>query len=134
MKYYLTLKSTFWSEKPKKLEKTSLNVKYFDWDYLHLTALMKETYFNTYTIQCMGQGISLKGKGKPHDLTFSAHTINCVCHSIRSMFRVFGIYKLLQTFMYKKNVPPLWYIRYRIDIWYFFLQVPMRGTIIFQWP
>ena len=26
------------------------------------------------------------------DLTFSAHTINCVCHSIRSMFRVLGIY------------------------------------------
>ena len=26
-----------------------------------------------------------------HDLTFSAHTINCVCHSIRSMFRVLGI-------------------------------------------
>jgi hypothetical protein len=28
------------------LEKTSLNVKFFDWDYLHLTALMKETYFS----------------------------------------------------------------------------------------
>jgi hypothetical protein len=41
------LKSTFYSEKPKKLEKTSLNVKFFDWDYLHLTALMKETYFTT---------------------------------------------------------------------------------------
>ena len=27
-----------------------------------------------------------------HDLTFSAHTINCVCHRIRSMFRVLGIY------------------------------------------
>ena len=28
-----------------------------------------------------------------HDLTFSAHTINCVCHSIiRSMFGVLGIY------------------------------------------
>jgi hypothetical protein len=35
-------------------------------------------------------------KGKTHDLnhdlTFSAHTLNCVCHSIRSMFRVLGIY------------------------------------------
>ena len=35
-------------------------------------------------------------KGKTHDLNhdfkFSAHTINCVCHSIRSMFRVLGIY------------------------------------------
>ena len=27
-----------------------------------------------------------------HDLTFSAHIINCVCHCIRSMFRVLGIY------------------------------------------
>ena len=35
-------------------------------------------------------------KGKTHDLnydlTFSAHTFNWVCHSIRSMFRVLGIY------------------------------------------
>ena len=31
-------------------------------------------------------------KGKTHDLTFSAHTINCLCHSIRSMFRVLGVY------------------------------------------
>ena len=35
-------------------------------------------------------------KGKTHDLkhalTFSTHTINCVCRSIRSMFRVLGIY------------------------------------------
>ena len=35
-------------------------------------------------------------KGKTHDLNqdliFSAHTFNCVCHSIRSMFRVLGIY------------------------------------------
>ena len=23
-----------------------MNVKFFDWDYLHLTALMKETYFS----------------------------------------------------------------------------------------
>ena len=44
----------------------------------------------------MGQDISLKSERKTldlnHDLTFSAHTINCVCHSIRSMFRVLGIY------------------------------------------
>ena len=26
---------------------------------------------------------------------FSAHTINCVCHSIRSMFRVLGIYNFV---------------------------------------
>ena len=36
----------------------------------------------------------MKGKTHDlnHDLTFSADTINCVCHSIRSMFRVVGIY------------------------------------------
>ena len=36
----------------------------------------------------------MKGKTHDlnHDLTFSAHTITCVCHSIRSMFRVLGIY------------------------------------------
>ena len=43
-----------------------------------------------------GAGYKLeKVKGKTHDLnhdlTFSAHTINCVCHSIRSMFRVLGM-------------------------------------------
>ena len=35
-------------------------------------------------------------KGKTHDLNhdlkLSAHTINGVCHSIKSMFRVLGIY------------------------------------------
>ena len=40
------MKATFKSEKTKKLEKTSLNVKFFDWDNLHFTALMKETYFS----------------------------------------------------------------------------------------
>ena len=25
-----------------------MNVKFFDWDYLHLTALMKETYFKNF--------------------------------------------------------------------------------------
>jgi hypothetical protein len=44
----------------------------------------------------MGQDISLKSERKTHDLnhdlTFSEHTINCVCHSIRSLVRVLGIY------------------------------------------
>ena len=44
-RYYLTFKSTFWPEKPKKLDKTSFNVKFFDWDYLHLTEQTRETYF-----------------------------------------------------------------------------------------
>ena len=47
-------------------------------------------------ISGMGKDISLKSERKPHDLnhdlTFSAHTIKCVCHSIRSRFRVLGIY------------------------------------------
>ena len=36
----------------------------------------------------------MKGKthNLNHDLIFSAHTIKCVCHSIRSMFRVLGVY------------------------------------------
>ena len=36
----------------------------------------------------------MKGKTHDlnHDLTFSAHTIDCMCHSIRSMFRVLVIY------------------------------------------
>ena len=41
---------------------------------------MKLKEATTHTIQCMGQDISLKGKGKTHDsnhdFTFSAHTIN----------------------------------------------------------
>jgi hypothetical protein len=48
----------------------------------------------------MGQDISLKSEIKNHDLnhdlTFSAHTINCVCHSLRSMFRVLWVYNFDQ--------------------------------------
>ena len=40
----------------------------------------------------MGQYISLKSERKNPWFNISAHTINCVCHSIRSMFRVLGIY------------------------------------------
>jgi hypothetical protein len=41
----------------------------------------------------MGQGISLKSERKiPMILHFTAYTMNCVCHCIRSMFRVLGIY------------------------------------------
>ena len=47
-------------------------------------------------------------KGKTHDLnndfTFSAHTINCVCHSIRLMFRVLGIYN----FDHDRHSPDKW--------------------------
>ena len=58
---------------------------------------MKFKQANTHTIQCMGQDMCLKSERKKpidlnNDFTFSAHTINCVCHSMRSMFRVLGIY------------------------------------------
>ena len=45
--YYLTFKLKFEAEKPKKLAKTSLNVKILECDSLHLCALSKETYFRT---------------------------------------------------------------------------------------
>ena len=55
----------------------------------------------THTIQRMGQDISLKRERKNHDLnrdlTFSAHTIDCVCHSIKSLFRVLGVYNFAHT-------------------------------------
>ena len=42
------------------MEKTSLNVKSFEWDQLHLTALKKETYFKTPSIQ---NGNAVNGNG-----------------------------------------------------------------------
>ena len=41
----------------------------------------------------------MKGKTHDlnHDLTFYAHTFNYVCHSIRSMFRVLGMYNFANT-------------------------------------
>ena len=47
-----------------------------------------------YEIQCLGQGISLKSERNNPWSNILLHTqsINCVCHSIRSMFRVLGIY------------------------------------------
>ena len=64
----------------------------------------------TYEIQCMGQDISLKNERKTcalsHDLSFSANTINCVCQSIRSMFKVLDMYNFecIQTFNQRKNI------------------------------
>ena len=39
----------------------------------------------------------MKGKTHDlnHDLTFSANTINCMCHCIRSMLRVLGVYNFV---------------------------------------
>ena len=33
---------------------------------------------------------------------FTAHTINCVCHSMRTMFRVLGIYNFGATHKYSR--------------------------------
>ena len=56
----------------------------------------------------MGQEISLTSERNTHDLnhelTFSAHTYNCVCHSIRSMFRVLGVYNFDPVILSKKAV------------------------------
>ena len=38
------------NEDTKKMNKPSFNNKIFEWDYLHLTALTKETYFS-YSIE-----------------------------------------------------------------------------------
>ena len=40
----------------------------------------------------------MKGKTHElnHDLTFSAHIINYVCHSIKAMFRVLGTYNFVR--------------------------------------
>ena len=90
---------------------------------------MKFKHSNTHKIQYMGQDISLKSKWKTHDLihnsTFSAHTINCVCHSnvcheffvtdvIRSMFRVLGTYNFeawFKSFLWGKNTYS-WHFQY----------------------
>ena len=33
------------------MDKTSFNVEIFDWDYLHFTALKKETYFTVFLLE-----------------------------------------------------------------------------------
>ena len=62
----------------------------------------------------------MKGKTHDlnHDLTFSAHTINCVCHSIMSMFRVLGIYNFaggLKIELAKKVLPLFLYQTIKMD-------------------
>ena len=42
-----------------------------------------------------------------HDLTFSANTINCVCHSMRSMFRVFDIHNFATLPLHRDAFCPL---------------------------
>jgi hypothetical protein len=44
-KQVLAIQANKMSNKILILDKTSFNVKFFDWNYLHLTALTKETYF-----------------------------------------------------------------------------------------
>ena len=50
-KIYILITESPWNQhfnlkNQRNWKKTSLNVKFFDWDYLHLTALMEETYFS----------------------------------------------------------------------------------------
>jgi hypothetical protein len=60
---------------------------------------MKFNRLTNIQFNLWGSVIAWKVKWKTHDLnhdlTFSVCTINCVCHSIRSMFRVFGIYNFV---------------------------------------
>ena len=53
----------------------------------------------------MGQGISLKSKWKSWIkswvIYFTAHTINCVCHCIKSMFRILSVYNFGKAYDYK---------------------------------
>ena len=53
---------------------------------------MKSKQANAHTIQCKAWEVKVKTHDLNHDLTCFAHTIKCVCHSMRSMFRVLGIY------------------------------------------
>ena len=68
---------------------------------------------------------SLKSEMKTHDLnhdlTFSANTINCVCHSIRSMFRVLGIHNFAVSTKMNDNVAS----------GFVFVRQPSPGS---QWP
>ena len=55
---------------------------------------LKFKYANKHTTQCMGQDISLqseKKKGFKPWFNIFADKFNCVCHSIRSMFRVLWV-------------------------------------------
>ena len=69
-RYYLTLKSTFLSEKPKKLDKTSFNDKILKWDKLHLTAQTKETYFS-YCSVLNSDGYDVWASGRKQKLKLS---------------------------------------------------------------
>ena len=78
---------------------------------------MKFKQTNTHTLQCMGQDISLKTHDLNHDLTFSAHKINCVCHSIRSMFRVLGMYNFGFPLGFKQSKGSSWIFQPKTSWW-----------------
>ena len=55
-------------------------------------------------------------------LTFSAHTINCVCHSIRLMFRVLGIYNFGSSSNCSSSIVQSLYVNsYEISLVFLFL-------------
>ena len=79
----------------------------------------------------MGQGISLKNESNnPWFKYFIAYTINCVCHSIRSMFRVLGIHNFEQDMEIYLSLDVLsWIFCRQHDCWN--LKIQLQN--IFQW-
>ena len=75
-RYCLTFKSTFQPEKPKKLENYFFYVKIFDWDYLHLTAQTKETYFRR---SAQPSGTTLDKTGSYEDVLIQHLPNSCTC-------------------------------------------------------
>ena len=63
----------------------------------------KQAQANTHTIQCMGQGISLKSERKPHDLN---HDLTFSAHTMRAMFKVLGIYNFGFDVNYHAHILP----------------------------
>ena len=47
---------------------------------------------------------------------FTAYTINCVCHSIRSMFRVLGIYNFVRN-LKTSAIFPFFSIKYVMKLY-----------------
>ena len=48
---------------------------------------------------------------------FTAHTINCVCHSIRSMFIVLGLYNFGTSLNFRKNWDMLRRKKIHLSVW-----------------
>ena len=71
------------------MDKTSFNVKFFDWDYLHLTAQTKETYFSKNQLDFEGQLVTLERLRyrKKKCFALGSETFNQVCMVLRNFHR-----------------------------------------------